>query len=66
MSFTANNLQDTAQRLLDLTQELLDAHCDTVCLGEAPASSVEWAAHVEYLKGLQRVGQRALAELAAV
>lgn len=64
MSLSTTDLQDTTQRLLELTQELLDAHCDTVCLSETPASDVEWTAHVEYLKDLQRVGQRALAELA--
>ena len=65
MTFAAANLRGTTDRLLDLTQELLDAHCDTVCLSETPASSDEWTAHMEYLKDLRRVGQRTLAELAA-
>ena len=52
-------------RLAELTEELLDAHCDTVCLADTPPSSVEWQVHVEYLKDLQRVGHRALAELIA-
>ena len=62
---STTDLQDTTQRVLDLMQELLDAHCDTVCLSETPASDLEWMAHLEYLKDLRRVGQRALAELAA-
>jgi hypothetical protein len=52
-------------RLAELTQELLDAHCDTVCLARQLDPGPEWAAHVDYLKGLQRVGQRTLAELSA-
>lgn len=50
-------------RLAELTQELLDAHCDTLCLARHLDPRPEWAAHVDYLKGLQRVGQRTLAEL---
>jgi hypothetical protein len=53
-----------SDRLFELTQELLDAHCDTVCLTDEPTGGLVWAAHVEYLKDLQRVAQRVLAELA--
>jgi hypothetical protein len=52
-----------ADRLGELAHELLDAHCDTVCLADELAAEPRWAAHVEYLKDLQRVGQRTLAEL---
>ena len=52
-----------ADRLGELTHELLDAHCDTVCLADELSAEPRWAAHVEYLKDLQRVGQRTLAEL---
>lgn len=52
-----------ADRLGELTHELLDAHCDTVCLANELAAEPRWAAHVEYLKDLQRIGQRTLAEL---
>jgi hypothetical protein len=58
----AHSLTPTA-RLVELAQELLDAHCDTVCLADEPPSGPRWAAHVEYLKALRRVAQRALAEL---
>ena len=50
-------------RLALLVDELLDAHCDTVFLAEGVAQEPAWAAHVRYLKDLQRVGQRTLAEL---
>jgi hypothetical protein len=50
--------------LADLVYELLDAHADTIRLtGESPLET-EWAAHVDYLRGLQRVGREALARLA--
>ena len=64
MSLTAPGHQAASDRLSELTHELLDAHCDTVCLADELASGPEWAAHVEYLKDLQRIGQRMLAELA--
>ena len=51
------------ERLSELTEELLDAHCDTVCLAEALPAGPAWAAHLAYLRDLQRVGQRTLAEL---
>jgi hypothetical protein len=51
--------------LADLVYELLDAHADTIRLtGDLPIDT-EWAAHVDYLRGLQRVGREALARLAA-
>ena len=64
MSLTAPGHQAASDRLIELTHELLDAHCDTVCLADELASGPRWAAHVEYLKDLQRIGQRTLAELA--
>jgi hypothetical protein len=41
--------------------ELLDAHDDTVRLGEGLEGDLRWRAHVDYLRGLQRVGREALA-----
>jgi hypothetical protein len=41
--------------------ELLDAHDDTVRLGEGLESDLRWRAHLDYLRGLQRVGREALA-----
>lgn len=64
MALFAPNRHAASDRLIELTQELLDAHCDTVCLADEPTGGPGWAAHVEYLKDLQRVAQRVLAELA--
>ena len=41
--------------------ELLDAHDDTVRLGEGYRGDLRWRAHLDYLRGLQRVGREALA-----
>ncbi len=64
MSLTAGDHQAAADRLTELVHELLDAHCDTVCLADGIVGSPGWIAHLEYLKDLQRVGQRTLAEIA--
>jgi hypothetical protein len=51
----------------ELVYELLDAHVDTMRLaddlnlGTDPA----WAAHLDYLRDLQRVGREALARAAS-
>lgn len=52
-------------RLTELVSELLDAHLDTIQLtGEDPEAEVI-AAHLDYLRSLQRVGRETLAHLAA-
>jgi hypothetical protein len=49
--------------LAELVYELLDAHVDTIALAdEVPASPV-WAAHLDYIRDLQRVGRERLARL---
>ncbi len=53
----------TADHLADLVYELLDAHCDTVRLADELREGVAWAAHLDYLRDLQRVGREALARL---
>lgn len=63
MSFVASDVQTASQRLAELTVELLDAHCDTVCLADGLQATPAWLAHIEYLKDLQRVGHRTLADL---
>jgi hypothetical protein len=48
--------------LLDLLSEFIDANADTVDLitgGER--SELEWLAHCDYLRGLQRLGHETLA-----
>ena len=62
----------TARRLLsELVYELLDAHADTQRMAEqlesgdawAPELDDAWRAHLDYLRGLQRVGRETLAAL---
>ena len=47
--------------LVLVVYELLDAHDDTVRLGEGLEGDLRWRAHLDYLRGLQRVGREALA-----
>ena len=55
-----NHLMNVDQ-LSRLVYELLDAHTDTICLGERLGNDLEWAAHIDYLRGLQRVSRELLA-----
>jgi hypothetical protein len=45
-----------------LVYELLDAHADTADLAAELTADPRWAAHLDYLRALQRVGRGALAE----
>ncbi len=47
--------------LLALTYELLDAHDDTARLAADLTSDLHWAAHLDYLRDLQRVARGVLA-----
>lgn len=49
--------------LVALSCELLDAHVDTIELACARELNLRWEAHLEYLRGLQRVGQALLARV---
>ena len=51
------------QYLTELVYELLDAHGDTMTLAGELLDDPAWAAHVNYLQGLQRVGREGLAQL---
>ena len=51
--------------LSSLLYELLDAHVDTIKLATALEDSQPWAAHLDYLRDLQRVGREALARVVA-
>ena len=53
----------TTEFLADLVYELLDAHCDTICLADERSDDVAWEAHLQYLRDLQRVGREALARV---
>ena len=48
----------------ELVYELLDAHVDTMRLARELDGDPVWAAHLDYLRDLQRVGLEALAHAA--
>lgn len=55
---------DLPAELSTLVYELLDAHADTAELAaDLPAREPRWAAHLDYLRALQRVGRARLAQL---
>jgi hypothetical protein len=45
----------------ELVYELLDAHVDTIRLARDLDGDPAWAAHLDYLRDLQRVAREALA-----
>jgi hypothetical protein len=49
--------------LADPVYELLDAREDTVRLADDLAEKPAWSAHLDYLRGLQRVGRERLPRL---
>jgi hypothetical protein len=49
----------------ELLYELLDAHVDTMRLADGLDGEPAWAAHLDYLRDLQRVGREALARAAS-
>ena len=49
--------------LAELVYELLDAHVDTIALTDELPVSATWAAHLDYIRDLQRVGRERLARL---
>jgi hypothetical protein len=51
------------ESLTELVYELLDAHLDTARLASVLDDDEAWAAHLDYLRDLQRVGREALAGL---
>jgi hypothetical protein len=53
----------SVEYLTELVYELLDAHSDTSRLAAELAHDPSWQAHLDYLKGLQRVGREALARV---
>lgn len=57
-----NELDDAARTtLVPLVYELLDAHADTAQLAGELERDPRWAAHLDYLRALQRTGREALA-----
>jgi hypothetical protein len=61
----ANASGTTTTDVSDLLYELLDAHVDTITLADSLAENQHWAAHLEYLRALQRVACETLARLDA-
>jgi hypothetical protein len=61
------NVSGTAEMdyLGTLVYELLDAHQDTMRLAGTLSGDDRWAAHLDYLRDLQRVGREGLARLTA-
>jgi hypothetical protein len=56
---------ETAGGLAALAYELLDAHADTAQLAAELPYDLSWAAHLDYLRGLQRKGREMLARATA-
>jgi hypothetical protein len=53
--------KQSLEQLRSLVYELLDAHEDTMRLAGGLATDELWAAHLDYLRDLQRVGRERLA-----
>jgi hypothetical protein len=56
--------EDAAAGLALLAYELLDAHADTAQLADELPYAPSWAAHLDYLRALQRKGREMLARAA--
>jgi hypothetical protein len=64
VKFGSTGIRHTSDdQVTELVYELLDAHADTIKLAEELADDLGWAAHLGYLRDLQRVGREALAGL---
>lgn len=55
---------EAAAGLAELAYELLDAHTDTAQLVDGVPCDPSWAAHLDYLRALQRKGREMLARTA--
>jgi hypothetical protein len=55
----------TGEHVIELVYELLDAHADTTRLAGDLDDDPMWAAHLDYLRDLQRIGREALAQMIA-
>jgi hypothetical protein len=53
----------TTEHVNRLLYELLDAHVDTITLADDLTDGDRWAAHLDYLRDLQRVGRETLARM---
>jgi hypothetical protein len=53
---------ERAEKLARVVYELLDAHSDTEALLREAAGELEWEAHLDYLRKLQRASREILAD----
>lgn len=53
-----------AELQIELIYELLDAHIDTIEMGDNLGPGAAWQPHLEYLQALQRKARELLAQLA--
>lgn len=53
---------ERAETLARLVYQLLDAHCDTEQLVREEGTELDWEAHLDYLRTLQRAAREILAE----
>jgi hypothetical protein len=60
----ANSAVMSGGYVTELVYELLDAHVDTLRMASDLDADPAWAAHLDYLRDLQRVGREALAQSA--
>ncbi len=60
MRETRSTVEATDQ-FVELIYELLDAHADTSQLAQGLGCEIHWAAHLDYLQRLQRIGRALLA-----
>lgn len=60
---TGASTKQDGGNLAELVYELLDAHVDTIALADEFPGSPAWAAHLDYIRDLQRVGRERLARL---
>jgi hypothetical protein len=65
MRLHASTDAEAAAGLALLAYELLDAHADTALLADGLAYDRSWAAHLDYLRALQRKGRETLARTAS-
>jgi hypothetical protein len=67
MSFLRSEIpslaDDRSEQLARLIYELLDAHADTEQLARYRHDDLLWAAHLDYLRDLQRVAREVLARV---
>ncbi len=57
--------EEATASLAALAYELLDAHADTAQLADGLANDPVWAAHLDYLRALQRTSREMLARTTA-